>query len=193
MTSFRWTHSPRLSRALRSAWCRCGDPIGVAPGAGRSTTDPVLYEAGPARDIIANQDCGVYSRRVHLGVSCVRNVQGRAGRRTLGGGECLRQNALSVVDDGRAVPVVVGILSPANSAPCASGNLAIANGLNDDGQLIPAWKVRLQDTIDYVHYTCPGRILSSVRELPSGFQREATRSCQPGFSSAYGGQDPTSE
>jgi hypothetical protein len=28
-----------------------------------------------------------------------------------------------------------------------------ANGLNDDGQLITGWKVRIQDTIDYIRYT----------------------------------------
>jgi len=30
---------------------------------------------------------------------------------------------------------------------------ANANGLNDDGQLITGWKVRIQDSIDYIRYT----------------------------------------
>jgi hypothetical protein len=30
---------------------------------------------------------------------------------------------------------------------------ANANGINDDGQLITGWKVRIQDTIDYIRYT----------------------------------------
>jgi len=52
-----------------------------------------------------------------------------------------------VVDDGDILPPPSGTL---NVLKFYDAN---ANGLDDDGQLITGWKVRIQDSIDYVRYT----------------------------------------